>query len=138
MRALLTTCLLLLGTGTITVASDDTPDPFRHYKGKEPVPEKLRETYTGFVRSARGGSVMAYLLPQAVKTSLEPRPQASREYGDDINADFLKNYFSPDIQVVRREQDDCYLLRTSTSALWFVQTQSGAWKVYRYLDKPIR
>lgn len=122
----------------VSPAADDVPDPFREYKGKEPVPEGLREAYTGFVRSAKGGSVAAYVLPQAVATSQKARPADKREYGNDLNEDFLKNGFSPDVQVVQKEEDDCYLLRTGSSAIWFVQNKSGAWKVYRYLDKPIR
>lgn len=118
--------------------NDDTPDPFQNYQGKEPIPEGLREAFTGFVRSAQGGSVEAWLLPQSVKTSQEPRPQDTREYGDDINADFLKNGFSPAVWRLRNDGDDCYLVRTGTSAIWFVQNKSGAWKVYRYLDKPIK
>ena len=136
MRAILTG--LMLTCGAAASAADDAPDPFREYEGQEPVPEGLRETYTGFVRSARGGSVAAYLLPHGVKTTREPRPKDSREYGDDINEDFLRSGFSPEVRVVRKDGDDCYLIRTASSAIWFVQNKSGAWKVYRYLDKPIR
>jgi len=39
---------------------------------------------------------------------------------------------------VRKDRDDCYLIRTDGTAIWFVQNKSGAWKVYRYLDKPIQ
>ena len=139
MQAILTGVMIACGMALCAVApaADDVPDPFREYKGKEPVPEKLREAYTGFVRSAKGGSVAAYLLPHGVKTSQEPRPKDSRDYGDDINEDFLKNGFSPLVRSVRNDGDDCYLIRTDSTAIWFVQNKSGAWKVYRYLDKPI-
>ena len=139
MRTILTGLALTCGMAlcTAALAADDMPDPFREYKGKEPVPDALREAYTGFVRSAKGGSVAAYVLPQAVPTSQKPRPADKREYGGDINEDFLKNGFSPEVRVVRKEEDDCYLLRTGSTAIWFVQNKSGAWKVYRYLDKPI-
>jgi hypothetical protein len=119
-------------------AADNGPDPFRDYKGKEAVPDGLRKAFTGFTNSAKGGSVVAYLLPHSVETSIEPRPQEDRENGDDINADFLMKGFSPLVQNVRNEGDDCYLIRTISSAIWFVETKSGEWKVYRYLDKPIR
>ena len=117
--------------------SEEVLDPFREYKGKEPIPEGLREAYTGFVRAAKGGSVAAYLLPNAVKISRDPRPKASREYGEEINEDFLKNGFSPLICSVHKDADDCYLIRTNSTAIWFVQSKSGAWKVYRYSDMPI-
>jgi hypothetical protein len=128
---------ILFSAGGMVLA-DDAPDPFQEYKGKEPVPGGLREAYTGFVRSARGGSVAAHLLPQAVKTTREPQPAKQREYGEDINEAFLKDGFSPLVRVIRTEGDDCCLIRTDSSAIWFVQSRSGAWKVYRYLDKPIQ
>lgn len=126
-------------------AAKDVPDPFREYKGNEPssaqkyaaVPEGLRETYTGFVRSAKGGSVLAYLLPNAVKTTLKPRPKDSRNVGEDANEDFLMNGFSPLVRNVLKEGDDCYLIRTDSTAICFVQNKSGAWKIYRYADMPI-
>lgn len=139
---MLNTLLALVIVGVATISSpkitDDIPDPFKDYRGKEPVPAGLKEAYTGFVRSARGGSVAAYLLPQAVNTSQALRPEKTREYGNDINEDFLKKGFSPEVQFVRKEEGDCYLLRTGTSGIWFVQTKSGVWKVYRYFDKPIQ
>ena len=125
------------GNFSVPGKPDDVPDPFREYKGKEPVPEGLREAYTGFARAARGGGVAAYLLPHGVKTSREPRPKGDREYGEEINEDFLKNGFSPLVRSVRKDGDDYYLVRTDSTAIWFVQGKSGAWKVYRYLDKPI-
>ncbi len=140
MRTILTALALACSMALYpaAVAADDVPDPFREYKGKEPVPDALRLAYTGFVRHARSGSVASHLLPHAVTTSQKPRPADQREYGDDINEDFLKNGFSPEVRVIRKEEDDCYLLRTGSTAIWFVQTKSGVWKVYRYRDKPIR
>ncbi len=140
MQSILTTIALKFGIAlcSVALATDDVPNPFRAYKGNEPVPDALRETYTGFVRSAKGGSVAAYMLPHAVPTSQKARPEDKREYSDDINEDFLKNGFSAEVRVVRKDCDDCYLLRTGSTAIWFVQTKSGAWKVYRYMDKPIQ
>lgn len=137
MRAMLAGLMLICGV-TLTAAdklTDEVPDPFQEYKGKEPVPKGLRETFTGSVRSARGGNVAEYLLPHGVKTGRAPC--RNREYGEDINEDFLKNAFSPLVRDVRKDGDDCYLIRTDSTAIWFVQNKSGAWKVYRYLDKPI-
>jgi len=36
-----------------------------------------------------------------------------------------------------KDAEGCYLLRTNTTALWFVETKTLGWKLYRYLDKPI-
>ncbi len=127
------------GNFSVPGKPDDVSDPFREYKGKEPVPEGLREAYTGFVRAAaaKGGSVRGYLLPNSVESTVKPRPIDNRDYGDDINYDFLKNGFSPQVQNLRKEGDDSYLIRTNSTAIWFVQNKSGTWKVYRYSDTPI-
>ena len=87
MQSILMTLALTFGIALCSAAlsPDDVPNPFREYEGKEPVPDALRETYTGFVRSAKGGSVAAYVLPHAVPTSQKARPAEKREYGDDIN-----------------------------------------------------
>ncbi|QJW97540.1 hypothetical protein [Frigoriglobus tundricola] len=116
---------------------NDGSDPFREYAGKEPLPEGLRAAYTGFVRAAKGGGVEGHLLPGAVQTSSKPRPKGSRDEGNDINEDFLTNGFSPLVRNVRKEGNDCYLIRTDSTAIGFVQNKSGAWRVYRYADKPI-
>src|SRR5262245_10394475 len=125
MLAILTGLMLTCGAALSAAdpPADDVPDPFREYKGKEPVTDGLRETFTGFVRSARGGSVEGYLLPHSVKTTREPRPKDSRDYGEDINEDFLKNGFSPLVRTVRKDGDDCYLIRTGSTAIWFVQNK---------------
>ena len=49
----------------------------------------------------------------------------------------MKNGFSPQVRNLRKEGDDYYLIRTNSTAIWFVQSKSGAWKVYRYSDMPI-
>jgi hypothetical protein len=114
------------------------PDPFRNYDGKEPVPEGLRKAYTAFVRAAKDGAVEeSSCLPHAVTISREARPEKSQEYGRDINLPFLRDRFSPLVRLVQKDPDGCYLVRTATTAIWFVQIKSGAWKVCRYLDKPI-
>ena len=140
MRAILTGLLLTCGVPLCTAVAfaDEAPDPFREYKGKEPVPAGLREAYTGFVRAAKDGNVESFCLPHAVTTSHGARPEKSREYGQDINLPFLRDGFSPVVQTVRKDPDDCYLIRAGSTAIWFVQNKSGEWKVYRYLDKPIQ
>jgi len=139
MRALLTALALAwaLAFPAASWAAEEAPDPFRGYDGKEPVPEGLRQAYAGFARAARDGGVESFCLPHAVTVSRQPRQGNSKEYGQDLNLPFLRDGFSPAVRVVRKDSEDCYLVRTDTSALWFVRTGSGAWKVYRYLDKPI-
>jgi hypothetical protein len=121
------------------VMAEDVNDPFRTYDGKEPVPEGLRKAYAAFARNAKDGGVAeSSYLPYAVNITREARPEKSQEYGQDINLPFLRERFSPLVWSVRKDPDDCYLVRTGTTAIWFVQTKSGAWKIYHYLDKPIR
>lgn len=129
-------CMVLLAPALPLAAEEE--DPFREYRGDEPVPERLRETFARFAKAAKSGSVVSYLLPHAVEQTTGRRPESSREYGQNINADFLQNHFQGMVQTFRKDFDDCYLIRTSTSAIWWVQTKSGEWRVYRYLDKPIR
>ena len=136
MRVLLATvgALVWLTAGDLRAA--DT-DPFREYTGAEKVPDGLRTAYVGFARAAKTGSVQTFCLPHAVTMTREARPEKNQEYGQEINVPFLREHFSPLVRTVRADPDNCYLIRTDTTALWFVQTKLGAWKVYRYLDKPI-
>lgn len=80
------------------------------------------------------------ILPQAVEFTTDRRPQENdREfYGADINAPFLQSHFDPNVMSIRKDSDDAWLIRTSTTALWFVETKSGAWFLYRYIDKPFQ
>jgi hypothetical protein len=132
---------ILLGLAAAVAAAapraGDEPDPFRGYEGKEPVPAGLREAYTEFAKAARAGAPERFCLPHAVEVTRDARPVNDREYGRDMNLPFLRDGFSPRVVSVRKDPDDCYLVRTGTSAIGFVQTKSGAWKVYRYYDKPI-
>jgi hypothetical protein len=138
MRATLSIAILTCLLAVPALAADDELDPFREYAGKTQPPRELKEAFAGFVRSAKGGSVLAHLLPHSVDITREPRPAETREYGSGVNEDFLKNGFTPMVFTVRDDGDDCYLIRTGSTALWWVQTKSGAWKVYRYMDKPIK
>jgi hypothetical protein len=139
MRAFLVALALACAVPLMSVSSaEDVADPFRSYDGKEPVPDGLRKAYTAFARAAKDGGVdSSSLLPHGVTISREPRPEKTQEYGQDINLPFLRDRFSPAVRVVRKDPDDCYLIRTDTTAIWFVQTKSGAWKMYSYRDKPI-
>ena len=54
-----------------------------------------------------------------------------------MNLPFLKSGFSAAVLSARKDSDDCFLLRTGTTALSFVETKSGEWRIYRYFDKPM-
>jgi RNA polymerase sigma factor (sigma-70 family) len=127
---------MLSTEATGKVAHDGDADLFKEYQGTEKVPESLRKTFAAFAMGAREGKVDPFCLPSAVSISREARPNHP-EQGRDINLPFLRNGFSPHVLTVRKEAEDCYLLRTGTSATRWVQTRAGDWKLYGYLDKPI-
>ena len=131
---------LTLAFAVAARAAEPASDPFAGYDKKEPVPEGLRKAYTAFAGQAKKGErVDSYLLPHAaVSITDKARPEKDGEYGRDINIPFLKERFAPAVFSVRKDPDDCYLVRTATTAIWFVETKSGVWKIYSYLDKPIQ
>lgn len=131
--------VLAVAVGLAGPAAADPPDPFREYAGTEPVPDGLKAAYAGFARAAQDGGrgIEAFLLPRAVEVTRGRRPAATQEYGRDLNLPFLRARFSAAVRGVYKEGDDCYPVRTDTSLVRFVQTKGGAWKVYRYGDKPI-
>jgi hypothetical protein len=108
------------------------------YKGKEVVPDRLLDAYASFVSAAKKGSVDNRThLPHSLTLTHQPRLEKTREYGQDVNIPFLRKHFDARVLLVRKDGKGCYLLRTSTTALWFVETKSMGWRLYRYLDKPI-
>jgi len=101
-------------------------------------PEELKMTYDKFVKAMQSGdpgNINQYCLPQSINFTYEVRKNP--EYGQDLNVGFAKNNFDGIIASVRKDAKNCYLIRTPTTALWFVETKSMGWKLYRYLDKPI-
>ncbi len=138
MRFMLGFAIAFCSVGGSASAADDAADLFRKYRGKEAVPDGLRKAYTAFANQTRDGSVESFLLPHApIAITREPRPEKDREYGRDINVPFLRNGFSATVLNVRKDPDDCYLIRTGSSAIWRVETKSGVWRIYSYFDKPI-
>ena len=137
---------LLVGTawGPATVAAPEGPrEPARHpllqkYRGEEAIPDGLVRTYAAFVEAIPGGGVERFCLPHAVNLTHNLRPVQDREYGTDMNLPFLQKGFAPDVLNFRKEPDDSYLIRTGTTAIWFVETKGGAWRIYKYSDKPIQ
>jgi hypothetical protein len=122
---------------TISTAAEPSQGLFTEKVG--PLPGGLAQAYEKFVQTAKTGDIgdlTALALPQSLSWSSEPRPQGKEEYGADLNLPFLKNHFQSRVELVRSEGSDCWLLRTATSALWFVRLPQG-WKLYHYLDKPM-
>jgi hypothetical protein len=122
------------------VQADDERPLLKDYKGKEPAPDALYQTYAKLVEAMTTGDegdIQRFCLPSGVTFTREARPAPSREYGQGMNLPFLKSGFSKDVLGAEAREDGCYLIRTATSALYFVQTKGGAWKLYRYFDKPV-
>lgn len=112
----------------------------KHYHGNVKLPAPLYDAYAAFAKAAASGDAGAInrsCLPQAVRFTYEPRLSDKKEYGQDLNIPYLKASFDRYIRNLRKEDDSSFLIRTGTSAIWFVQTSGSEWKVYRYMDKPM-
>jgi hypothetical protein len=106
---------------------------------KETMPDELAQTFASFVKAMRtgeAGTINKHCLPHAISYTYEKRKLPG--YGQDINTCFAKNGFDATVASVRKDGAGCYLVRTNTTALWFIETKSMGWKLYRYLDKPIK
>ncbi len=66
------------------------------------------------------------------------KERLDRLRGDDLNMPFLKEGFVPEIWVFRQDAEGCYLVRTPTTGMFWVETKARGWRIYRYFDKPIR
>lgn len=111
-----------------------------NYHGDVKMPDSLLKAYARFVNAAANPNLpelTRLCLPQSVRITSEPRAKDAADYGQDINIPFLKAAFSKQIQFLRQERDDCFLVRTNSTAMWFIQTRGGEWLIYAYLDKPI-
>jgi len=131
-------CLALVCLSVM--AANNPRELLKNYRGSEQLPDDLYQTYADFVsamQTAEQGNIQKFCLPRSVSFTTEERPEKVREYGQDINIPFLKKGFHPLIENFRKDSEDVYLIRTGTSALFFVRTQKGGWKLYLYIDKPI-
>ena len=141
--------MMALSTVALSAASyaaeNEKPDVvpgaqyFEGHKGEDQIPAALVRRYGEFAEGARdpGGDFLSSLLPASIGISTRERPAATRYHGSDLNLPFLRKEFEPHVWVVLKNGADCYLLRTTTSTLWFVETKSQGWRLYRYLDKPM-
>lgn len=133
-------CVVFL-TGASGVRAADPPAKidhplFKETRSKDEIPKELIDVFARFVEVAKkDGAVEKFVLPHAV--GFGTRDAKNIEHGTEIDKTFLTTRFQGEARSVRKDSDDCYLIRTNTTALWFVQTKAGGWKLYRYLDKPI-
>lgn len=128
-------CAASSAFGQTADAEDAAVDLFRDCPGAVNLPAALKKTYAEFASAASNGEVKQFCLPHAVPITTEPR-QTAPAYRD-INLHFLKTQFSDAVFSARKDSEDCYLIRTATTALHFVETRSGKWRIYAYLDKPV-
>jgi hypothetical protein len=104
------------------------------------LPESLKKTYdqlTAALASGKRAEIEKFCMPGKIKITSTPRPEKTREYGQDINLPFLKNGFAKEILNSAGISPTEFLIRTGTTALWFEKTADGKWKLTKYLDKPI-
>jgi hypothetical protein len=142
MRMLLSMCGvgLFLFLTTATASGQEQRPLLRNYRGKERLPNALYKTYADLVEAMAAGDesrIKRYCLPGSVTVKQEARPEKEREYGQNINLPFLGKGFQKEVEGVSRPAEDIYLIRTATSALFFVETRRSGWKLFRYFDKPI-
>ena len=144
MKTQIVLAVMLCYTAASRAAEPAPAKPIAHpfvaeYKSDDKVPQSLLDAHVEFAtRATKGGDLQPLLLPQAVEISSAARPEKSREYGTEISLPFLKSGFQPKVFSIRRDAADAWLVRTGSTALWYVETKTGGWRVYRYLDKPIQ
>lgn len=136
---------VILCCSAASLAAEPAPEkPAAHpfvaeYRSDEAVPQSLLDAHVEFAtRATKGGDLQPLLLPQAVEITTAARPEKSREYGTEISLPYLKSGFQPNVFSIRRDAADAWLVRTGSTAIWYVETKTGGWRVYRYLDKPIQ
>lgn len=110
---------------------------FKECKNAAALPRELKKTYAALVTAiGKQRDVGAFCLPQAVTSTREPRAEIETEDGD-LNWPFLKSGFSAQVVSAEKQGDDVFRVQTATTALWFVETKSGAWRIFRCQHKPI-
>jgi len=114
----------------------------KDYMGNEELPDALYEAYAKLIaamETAEAAAIQKLCLPKTVKITSENRRADMREYSEDgdMNLPFLKKGFQKEIQVLRKDEDGSYLIRTNSSVFHFIETKAAGWKLFRYYDKPI-
>jgi len=123
-------------------------DLIKDYRGEIKLPSALMATYTALVNTIDETKkdikktpflvekLKAFCLPNAIV--IETGTSRQSEYGKNMNINYLVNDFHPKILNLRKDSDNSYLIRTGSSGMWFVETKTMGWKLYRYFDKPIQ
>ena len=107
---------------------------FENVDAKSQPPQELIDAYAAFVEQAqKDGDVEKFCLPLAIRI-VDARPK-NVAVGEDISKAFLMKGFDPEVWTARKVSDECYLIRTTTTSVSFIQTKSGEWKVYKYVDR---
>jgi hypothetical protein len=105
------------------------------------LPTDLFATYQRFIKAALKPArrkLLQFCLAGSVDVTEAKRDEKSSAYGKDMNVPFMTTGFDSTIVSISKKDDDCYLIRTNTSAVYFVRTASTGWKIYAYRDKPIQ
>ena len=113
-----------------------------HRRKMKQLPRSLRSMYKKFSDTMYTGdidSIKKYCLPGAISFTSGKRKnkELGMAYGPGINNFFVKNGFSSYIVKMKKDGKGCYLIRTNTSTMWFIETKATGWKLYKYFDKPI-
>jgi len=111
------------------------------YSGDIELPQELYQTYVKFMEALDSGDtnqIKTFCLPHSIHIETALRLKENEEYGGGINLWFVKTRFDKDILSIRKDNESTYLIRTGTSYLYFVDTKSNSWMLYKYGDKPIR
>jgi hypothetical protein len=88
------------------------------------------------VASVKGGGQAKFCLRSVEVIDRADPERADR--GTGINIPWMKENFSPDVVICRKEADGTFYFRTNTSSLWWVETRTEGWKLFAYTDKPIK
>ena len=141
MRGIRLAGVIVLLAAAWLLAFDGPDELLKHYRGSEPIPAGLFQAYSRLVAALQtgdAGEIERNGLPHGLTISQEERPASRRDCGNDINLPYVKSGFQKEIISVRQDGEGCYLIRTASTALWFVETRHMGWRLYRWLDKPIQ
>ena len=141
--AKLSSAVLLISGLLVTqsLGADEQPEFLKFYKGDVELPEGLVELYGKLLNAIENGDqgdICQHCLPSCVSFTIKERPEKSRDFGHDINIPFLKSGFDKYVRSIRKDGEGCYLIRTNSTAMWFIETKSMGWRLYKYFDKPMQ
>ena len=122
-------------------ATTEAPEKLlKEYRGSTTLPPRLLEMYAdlvGLFDAGKPEAIRKICVSDGVTITDMPREQANMGKHGEINLRFLNDGFDRNIQSVRQDSERECLIRTSSTALWFILTEDGMWRLKDYLDKPI-